>query len=574
MAGKLYYGDNLGILQRYVADESIDLVYLDPPFKSDQNYNVLFMEQDGSRAAAQIKAFEDTWRWDKAAASTFQEVVESGGKVSQVMQAFRTFLGDNDMLAYLSMMAPRLKELRRVLKNTGSIYLHCDPTASHYLKLLLDAVFGPDQFRNEIIWRRTGAHNKARRYAPIHDTLLFFTKSDDYYWSFPKRPYMKGHVTENFVCEKGVWKTNYYGNVLTGQGIRGGESGKPWKGFDPTAKARHWAIPGALVEDLEEDISHMGQHEKLDYLYKLGCIKIEKGQAWPVYERVIKESDGQPVADIWAYQPYTEGTVFNSEEGIDHDVRWLNPKDQERLGYPTQKPLGMLDRIIKASCPEQGTVLDPFCGCGTTITEAESQNRNWIGIDITHLAITLIRHRLKHLFSTAHYEIIGEPVSIQDAQELAAEDPYQFQWWALGLVNARPVEQKKGSDKGIDGRLYFHDETAGKTKQIIFSVKSGHVTSNQVRDLRGVIEREKAEIGVFITLNEPTAHMKSEAASAGFYVSPFGKYPKLQILTVAQLLQGVPVQYPTEAQRIDKTFKKAVTPTKRKKADNHQELPL
>ncbi len=180
---RLYYGDNLDVLRRHIEDESVDLVHLDPPFNSNASYNVLFAERDGTRAASQIKAFEDTWRWDESAARAYEAIVERGGSASQAMQAFRTFLGDTDMLAYLAMMAPRLVELRRVLKPTGSIYLHCDPTASHYLKMLLDAVFGLENFRNEIIWKRTSARSDSHRWNQIHDSILFYTKSADYTWN-------------------------------------------------------------------------------------------------------------------------------------------------------------------------------------------------------------------------------------------------------------------------------------------------------------------------------------------------------------------------------------------------------
>lgn len=545
----LYYGDNLDILSRYIKDETVDLIYLDPPFNSNQNFNVLFEEKDGTRSKAQIKAFEDTWHWDEEAARAYdQAVLTPNGKISRFMQAIRMFLGDSDMLAYISMMAPRLIELHRVLKKTGSIYLHCDPTASHYLKLLMDSIFGHEQFRSEIIWRRTGSHNKMKRYAPIHDTILFYTKTNGFKWSFPKKSYMKGHVKQYFILDEKGYRTNYYGNVLTGSGIRGGESGKPWHGIDPSAKGRHWAIPGSLIEDLDEDVSKLSQHQKLDRLLELGYIKFEEGQVWPIYERYIKDEDGQSLPDIWAFQPYTSGTVFGTHLGIDEDVRWLTPQDQERLGYPTQKPEGLLERIIRASTDEGDTILDPFCGCGTTIATAQKLNRNWVGIDITHLAIALIRHRLQKGFGDKmKYKVTGEPTSLPDAEELARQDPYQFQWWSLGLVGARPNEQKKGADRGIDGRLYFHDGDGKKTKQtkqIIFSVKSGNIGVSHVREIWGVLEREKAAIGVLITLQNPTQPMRKESASAGFYHSEFGKYPRIQVITIRELLEGRKVSYP------------------------------
>ena len=546
---RLYFGDNLDILRNHVADASVDLIYLDPPFKSDANYNILFQEKTGQQSAAQITAFEDTWHWSLDSESAYQDVVTNApAKLSDLLQAMRSFLGDNDMMAYLTMMTQRMVELHRVLKDTGSIYLHCDPTASHYLKLLLDSVFGTVNFRNEIIWRRTGTHNKVQRFAPIHDVILFYSKSNNYKWKGTKRPYMKGHVEEYFVQDEIGWRTNYYGNVLTGSGTRGGESGKPWREFDPTPKGRHWAIPRRLLEEVDEDLSNLSQHEKLDRLYELGFIKVKEGQAWPVYEHYISPDDGQAVSDLWAYQPYTEGTVFGRETGVDADVRWLSTTDQERLGYPTQKPEALLERIVSASSNEGDVVLDPFCGCGTAIAAAERLNRRWIGIDITHIAITLIRHRLQDTFKDdlKPYEVLGQPQDAASAQALATDSEnsgrYQFEWWALGLVDARPAQdRKKGADSGLDGYINFFDDNSGKAKRIVVQVKSGNVTRNQIATLKGDMEREKAEIGLFITLKEPTRPMEAEAASAGLYTPehfPDSHYPRVQILTIEELLNG------------------------------------
>ncbi|MGA2587181.1 MAG: DNA methyltransferase [Candidatus Aminicenantales bacterium] len=555
----LYYGDNLDILQRYIKDDSIDLVYLDPPFKSDQSYNILYKEQNGARAASQIRAFEDTWTWNQEGEETYAELITKGGKVADCVQAFRKFLGPCDMLAYLVMMTPRLVELRRVMKPTASIYFHCDPVASHYLKMLMDAVFGPEHFRNEIIWRRTGSHNKLLRYGPIHDVILFYTRTGNFTWNYPKRPYMKGHVEENFVKDDSGYKTAYYGNVLTGAGLRGGESGKTWRGIDPSAKNRHWALPGALLDDIDEDMSGLSQHQKLDRLFELGFIKIDPGQAWPMYERRLKKDDGQLLSDIWAFQPYTNGTVFGTEEGIDEDARWLSTRDRERLGYQTQKPEGLLGRIIKASSNKDDIVLDPFCGCGTTIAASQKLQRKWIGIDITHLAITLMKTRLKDAFGDqAKYQVIGEPVSVPDAAALAESDPYQFQYWALGLVGARPVERKKGADKGIDGKIIFQGEKPGEFETVIISVKGGNLKATDIRDLRGVVEREKAAIGALISMDEPTKPMQTEAVTAGFYEHrAWGtKHPKLQLLTVAEILAVKAIDMPPVRQ-LGATFKKA-----------------
>lgn len=559
MENALYYGDNLDILRRYIKDETVDLVYLDPPFKSNQNYNVLFKEQNGAKAASQIRAFEDTWTWDQEDEAVFADIVTKGGSVADCLQAFRTFLGPCDMLAYLVMMAPRLMELRRVMKPTASIYLHCDPAASHYLKMLLDAIFGPQNFLNEIIWRRTGSHNSSRRFGPIHDILFFYARSDEYFFRVNYRPYMKGHVDGYFKQKdkNGL----YWTNALTGAGTRKGESGKPWRNYDPTSVGRHWAIPGKIANELGLD-EGLSTQKKLDFLDKAGFIDHPAcdSKAMPTYRQHLDDSPGQPFQDIWAYQPHTQRVLYATDECIDEDVRWLVAQgDPERLGYPTQKPSGLLERIIKSSCPDDGVVLDPFCGCGTTIAAAQKLGRPWIGIDITHLAITLMKNRLADTFGNqVAFKVIGEPVSIPDAAALAASDQYQFQYWALGLVGARPEEQKKGADKGIDGKIPFQGDELGKFEEVLISVKAGHLQAVYVRDLRGVIDREKAAIGVLISMEEPTKPMLVEAATAGFFESKtWGKkYPKLQLLTIKELLAGKKVDMPPIRQ-VGQTFKKA-----------------
>lgn len=522
----LYYGDNLEVLRQHVADESVDLVYLDPPFNSNANYNVLFAEQDGTQSAGQIQAFEDTWRWDESAAAAYEEVVSGGGKVSDALQAFHTLLGPSNMLAYLAMMAPRLVELRRVLKPTGSIYLHCDPTASHYLKLLMDAIYGPAAFRNEIVWKRTSAHSSAKRYGPVHDALLFYSRSDVYTWNRIFQPYEASYITGRFRRDEGgrPWKDA----DLTGSGVRHGETGQVWRGFDVTAKGRHWAYPPRVLDEMDAN-GRVYWPQKVD--------------GWPRERVYLDEAEGIPLQDVWT------------------DISPINAKAQERLGYPTQKPETLLDRVIEASSNDGDLVLDPFCGCGTTIASAQRLKRRWIGIDITNLAISLIRSRLRDQYGETveqTYRVIGEPGTVQDAKVLAGDDPYQFQWWALGLVGARPAEQKKGADKGIDGRIVYFDDGTTKAKQVMLSVKAGHVTVAHVRDLRGVIEREHAAIGVLISFEEPTKPMRAEAAEAGFYTSPgWGtKHPRVQLLTVGELLEGKTISMPPRRQT-DATFKKA-----------------
>ena len=533
---QLYYGDNLDVLRRYVADESVDLVYLDPPFNSNANYNVLFAERDGTQAAAQIKAFEDTWRWDEGAARAYADVVEAGGRVSQAMQALRTFLGESDMLAYLAMMAPRLVELRRVLKPTGSLYLHCDPTASHYLKMLLDAVFGPSNFRNEIVWLRSknpkGSQFGLKRFSPFTDTIFYYGKSEvaDIHLDRIRVP-----LSEKALEEKYPYNDEY-GPYADGPILRSSSMGpRPnlvyeYKGFTPGSAG--WRVKRKILEEIDRK-GNLAWTKTGAVRRKLRPDDIEKGQ---------------PIGSFWG------------------DIPPINSQAQERLGYPTQKPEALLERILSASSNEGNVVLDPFCGCGTTIAAAQKLGRRWIGIDVTNLAITLIRHRLKDAYGDdieQAYQVIGEPVSVPDAEALAAADPYQFQWWALGLVGARPAEGKKGADQGIDGRIYFHDGDTGKTKQIVISVKAGKLHAPYVRDLRGVVEREQAALGVLLTLNAPTKTMRTEAASAGFYASPWGQHPRIQILTVGELLAGKKLDVPPPRQtsltykRAPKALKKA-----------------
>jgi DNA modification methylase len=526
-----------------VKDESVDLVYLDPPFKSDQDYNVLFAEHDGSKSAAQIRAFADTWAWDAAAEAAFLDIVQGGGRVSEAMQAFRALLGQSDMMAYLAMMAPRLVELRRVLRPTGSIYLHCDPTASHYLKLLLDASFGPQGLANEIIWKRTHSHGGAKRFGPVHDVILYYRRGPTCTWN----PQYVGYSEEykrKFFRHRDPDGREYRLTILTGSGTRGGASGKPWRGYDPASSGRHWAIPGYVRPLLPHPEAETVQ-EALDQLDAIGrVVWPKKENGVPAFKQYLTDLEGAPVQDIWA------------------DIPPISAQAAERLGYPTQKPENLLARIINASSNPGETVLDPFCGCGTAVAVAQRLGRRWIGIDVTHLAVTLIKHRLRDSFGEdiePPYAVVGEPASVPDAEALAKSDPYQFQWWALGLVGARPIEQKKGADKGIDGRLYFHDEgTGARTKSIILSVKAGNLTVSHVRDLRGVVDREKAAIGVLLSMEAPTKPMRTEAVSAGFYTSPgWGKrYPKLQLLTIEELLGGKRIDYPPSRQ-VDVTFKKA-----------------
>lgn len=532
----LYYGDNLDILQRYIKDESVDLVYLDPPFNSNANYNVLFAQKDGSQSSAQIQAFEDTWQWDQNAIQTYTREVEKGGPVADALRAFELILGGSNMMAYLTMMAPRLQELRRVLKPTGSLYLHCDPTASHYLKVLLDMVFGAENYRNEIIWKRTSSHSDANRCGNVHDTLLFYSKQKNYTWNRIHQTYDDGYV------DKYYRYSDPDGRKFMSADLTGSGDGPPRifgdRGSLTPQKGRHWMYDQSGID--------RALKENKIFWTKNGIPRLKK---------YIDEASGMPLQDIWS------------------DVQGLRSWHQELLGYPTQKPVALLERIINASSNPGAVVLDPFCGCGTAIAAAQKLGRQWIGIDITHLAIGLIKRRMEDAFGDElKYEVIGEPTTVDGARTLAEQDKYQFQWWALGLVGARPADQKKGADHGIDGRLYFHDDNSGKTKQVVLSVKGGqHFNVSHIRDLKGVLEREKAEIGVYICLEEASKPMRAEAAQAGFYHSDTWNrdYPKVQILTIAELLDGKQIDMPP-IQQVSQTFKRA----KREKGKPADQLDL
>lgn len=465
----LYYGDNLDILRKHIPDNSIDLVYLDPPFNSKATYNILFKEPTGEPSQAQITAFEDTWHWGNEAEQTFQEIVDTAAaNVVEMMTAFRKFIHGNDMMAYLTMMCIRLIELKRVLKETGSIYLHCDPTASHYLKILMDTIFGVKSFGNEIIWHYQ-EHGTRKKYslAKGHETILYYFKGASPTWNVPLKPYSERLIRSLKKDDKGWYYT------------RGQRTGR------------------RILAEWEKE-AKVGLKTYVDL-----------------------EHGGTAFDTVWDWQ----------------DVGSY-PKTGESLGYETQKPLTLLERIIQGSSNEGDIVLDPFCGCGTTLVVAHRLKRKWVGIDITHLAISTMKWRLQQMFPSIQYKVIGEPVDLAGARELANQNKYQFQWWALSLIGARPYgNKKKGADTGIDGYLYFMDEK-DKVKKAIVQVKSGGVSVNLIRDLRGVIDREKADIGIFITLESPTKPMETEAVSQGFYRSPLGKdYAKMQILTIEELLK-------------------------------------
>lgn len=496
---RLYYADNLIALRDHVADASVDLVYLDPPFNSNANYNILFRSPAGVAAESQIEAFEDTWHWNNAAEDAFEQVLHSGQtRAFDLLRAMRTFLGDNDMMAYLSMMAIRMIELHRVLKPTGSLYLHCDPTASHYLKLLLDGVFGGDSYLNEITWKRTSAHNDAGRFGRNTDIILFYARGNQRTWNAVHGDYTDDYIARfrNRDADGRCWMDDN----LTAKGLSGGGYTYEYKGCTSL-----WRVPLETMRRLDAE-------DRLHFT-RAGGIRLK---------RYLDEAKGPAAQALW------------------DDIPPINSRAAERLGYPTQKPLALLERIIAASSNEGDLVLDPFCGCGTTIHAAEKLRRHWIGIDITHLAISAIEWRMKTAFPDADFTVEGTPCDLASALDLAGRDKYQFQWWVVALVEGVPLNgRKKGADGGIDGLIYFKPD-GKRTEKALISVKGGqNVGVAMVRDLHSAMERERAPIGILISAALPTGPMLREAAAVGRFTDEFGRgWPRLQILTLAELFQG------------------------------------
>ena len=475
---KLYFGDNLDILREHVPDESVDLIYLDPPFNSNATYNVLFKEVSGEGSAAQIHAFDDTWHWNRDSDRAYREVVTSGPrKLADLLQAMRSFLGQNDMMAYLTMMAQRMTELHRVLKPTGSIYLHCDPTASHYLKLLMDAVLGPTNYRNEISWNRSNPKSLHKVNFPnCRDVILRYSKTDRCTFNKVFSEHDLSYV------EKAYRYTDEQGKRYRLLPLLNPNDNRPNLTYEFLGVTRVWRWT----------------QERMQAAYEDGLVVQLKPGAVPQYKLYLDDSKGKTVTNDWDDIPQAAGG--------------------EHLGYPTQKPESLLERIIQASSNEGDVVLDPFCGCGTAVAVAERLKRRWIGIDVTHLAISLMKSRLHDTFGTqlSPYDVVGAPQDIESAKALAADSQhdgrYQFEYWALGLVDARPGNnRRKGADAGVDGYINFFDDDSGKAKTVLVQVKSGHVQRNIIATLKGDMEREKAELGLLVTLEPPSRPMEQEA---------------------------------------------------------------
>ncbi len=428
--------------------------------------------------------------------------------VAEMLRAMRSFLKDNDMMAYLTHMAVRLVELHRVLKPTGSIYLHCDPTASHYLKLLMDAVFGKENYRNEIIWKRTNSHNfKTKGYGRAHDILLYFRKTDACTFN--------DIFTEYGEAQMKRFKSDENGRRYKAENMTFSTANKTrqfeWRGSKPPEN-RSW---GASLEQLEQ---------------------------WWAEGRILTKQDGSPRLD--GLKIYLDETKGNPVSSCWTDIDRVANTSDERLGYPTQKPVALLERILSASTNPGDVVLDPFCGCGTTVHAAQKLGRQWIGIDITHLSISLIEKRLKDAFPGIKFDVHGTPKDLEGARDLSNRDKYQFQWWAVSLVDAVPFGgKKKGADGGIDGHIFFRSG-AKTTEKAIVSVKGGGVGVKDIRELTAVVDRERAKIGVYISLEPHTEPMKKEAAGAGLYDGPTGKVPKIQLFTIEELFAGKKTQIP------------------------------
>jgi site-specific DNA-methyltransferase (adenine-specific) len=521
----LYFGDNLEILRDKVSSDYVDLVYLDPPFQSGKSYNIIFQPQLNKikGATAQIKTFKDTWQWGDEAEKEFEGLItgtitkeKPNQKLIELIKTMRGYLGEVPIMAYLCMMAPRLLEMRRVMKDTGSIYLHCDSTASHYLKILMDAVFRPDNFLNEIIWRRykrpKGSQHASRRFGTSTDTLLFYGKSDRHKF-FADRIKIRLDLDG---IEKRYTHSDERGPYYSGPLLRSASMGaRPnlvyeYKGFMPGPEGWRMTLEKIRALDAKGDI-----------------FWTESG----IPRRKVR-SAGNPVThvdNLWA------------------DIEAIGSQADERLGYPTQKPEALLERIIKASSNEGDLILDPFCGCGTTIAVAQSQKRKWIGIDITYLAIDVIKKRLEknRVQEGVDFEIDGEPTDVYSAEKLATKDPFQFQIWCVSKLDATPSETKTG-DQGIDGTVNFIDPTKKSKAGIgIIQIKgTQNVNPDMVRGLKGTIKSQNADFGILITLKKATQGMVTEAVKEG-YVESMKKIPKIQLITVEDLFKKpIPLMLP------------------------------
>ena len=542
---KLHYGDCLTIMNEW-PNSYVDLIYLDPPFNSNRQYNAIYRDETGRPLPDQIDAFCDMWELDperERVIRTMPVLMRDAGiddTAARLWQLWMRALRDTQprLLAYLSYMAERLLTMYRVLKPTGSLYLHCDPTASHYIKTLLDAIFGHGNFRNEIIWQRTSAHNSARRWGPIHDTLLFYTRSDYYTWNRTYQAHDPAYVDKfyRFSDKFGSYRVG----DLTGAGTRHGDSGQSWRGVNPTDVGRHWAVPERGLPthfSRPDDYDRMTVQERLDALDAADLIYWPLRGSTPGFKRYLETSPGNPIQDIIG------------------DVRPVS--GNEDMGYDTQKPRALLERIIAASSNPGDIVLDPFCGCATTLEAAEKLGRRWIGIDIAiHAVKRVARVRLSErlgLVEGQDYEIEGVPRTVEGAQDLWTRDKYHFQKWAVEQVDGF-VTTKRTADGGVDGRLYFYMPLEQDLQNMVLEVKGGrNVNIRDLRALKGVLDYEDALMSGLIVLH-PLSQTKARnfnrfMADAGTTEIAGIEYPRMQILTIGEILEGKRFMTPTVAGR-------------------------
>lgn len=503
MTNRLYYGDNLDVLREF-PDEFVDLIYLDPPFNSNAGYNVLWSTK-GAASDASIEAFDDTWTWGDASKNALLDIKRGTNRPLQVMmEAMHSAIGENPLMAYLAMMAVRLVELHRVLKPTGSLYLHCDPTASHYLKLVLDAVFGAENFRNEIIWKRTTPKGLAfTRFASNHDTILVCQKGAGAIWNASYLPHSEDYLERYNLIDEAT------GRRFQATSLLNPNKNRPNLTYEFGGHQRVWRWT----------------RERMEAANNAGLIYFPSGGGVPREKRFLDEQEGVPVSDVWT------------------DIPPLNSQAQERLGYPTQKPRALLERIIAASSNPGDLVLDPFCGCGTAVDAAEKLGRQWIGIDVTHIAIGMIEDRMRSGYPGIQFETVGVPKDLASAEKLAADDKHQFQQWACWQVGGYPRD-KKGGDKGVDG--WFNVLTGkDQIETGVISVKGGeNLNPAMVRDLGRVMERDKHRFGLFITAAMPTKGVREEIASHPMIETEFGRFPAMQVVTMAQFFHGPKPELP------------------------------
>ncbi len=506
---QLYYGDNLEILRDHIHDESVDLIYLDPPFNSNRSYNVLFAEKSGHESQAQMQAFDDTWTWSQDSAAVYRNMVEGGEvpeKVAEAIRALRALLSTNDLMAYLVMMTPRLVEMHRVLKSSGSLYLHCDPTVAAYLKLVLDSVFGVSNFRNEIVWQRTNVHSDSKRWSDVSDRLLYYVKDsrDSYAWNAPFVSHSEDYVESKYRQMDPDGRRFQLDNMTS-----------------PNPR------PNMMYEWRGHESPAMGWRYSRETMARLDA----EGRIWypkskdqrPRLKRYLDEQRGRLLGDVWT------------------DINPINSQARERLGYPTQKPVALLERILSASSNPGDVVLDPFCGCGTTISAAHKLGRRWIGIDIAFISVDLVRTRLVNEYGpdvVNEFTVEGIPFDLGGARSLFDKSPFEFERWAVSLVGGTPNERQVG-DKGIDGMARFPVDGKGGVGRIAISVKGGgQLNPGMTRDLLGSLDHHEAVMGIMITLEPPTRGMMEVARNSGTYTNPLTQrdYPRVQIVTVAELL--------------------------------------